>query len=316
MLALFAHRGATRCTRYDLPLLQAFNFVVDDVLEGGVNGSLNLDGHGKTQSFRLLSLTVRVPRALAPNMSAALAEGFDLRALPPASTTTRFRSTARCASTSRSSACPTAAIPDALRRLDPSTATRALLAPTSRSNSRRNTATSPLFEHHTTSLVFNDPPLHTRVRRADQGRADAARDRRDGAGARSPWSTGCSTAWPRRAAADLIEDFAAAIPIEIIGNLLGVPSRARAAARLVAGDPRRARAGRDAGARRAAIAPSANSSPISRPGRRRRAAPGDPEHDVLTRLIQGEEGGERLTEPSCCTTASSCSMPGTRPPPT
>ena len=36
--------------------------VVDDVLEGGVNASLNLDGHGKTQSFRLLSLTVRVPR--------------------------------------------------------------------------------------------------------------------------------------------------------------------------------------------------------------------------------------------------------------
>ena len=24
---------------------------------------------------------------------------------------------------------------------------------------------TPLFEHHTTSLVFNDPPLHTRVRR-------------------------------------------------------------------------------------------------------------------------------------------------------
>ena len=66
VLALFAHRGATRCTRYDLPLLHAFNFVVDDVLEGGVNGSLNLDGHGKTQSFRLLSLTVRVPRALLP----------------------------------------------------------------------------------------------------------------------------------------------------------------------------------------------------------------------------------------------------------
>ena len=44
--------------------MQAFNFVVDDVLEGGVNGSLNLDGHGKTQSFRLLSLTVSVPREL------------------------------------------------------------------------------------------------------------------------------------------------------------------------------------------------------------------------------------------------------------
>jgi hypothetical protein len=66
VLDLFRHRGATRVTRYDLPLLHAFNFVVDDVLEGGVNGSLNLDGHGKTQSFRLLSLTVSVPRDLLP----------------------------------------------------------------------------------------------------------------------------------------------------------------------------------------------------------------------------------------------------------
>jgi hypothetical protein len=63
VLALFAHRGATRCVRYDLPLIHAFNFVIDDVLEGGVNGSLNLDGHGKSLSFRLLSLTVCVPRS-------------------------------------------------------------------------------------------------------------------------------------------------------------------------------------------------------------------------------------------------------------
>lgn len=61
VLALFRHRGATRCTRHDLPLIHAFNFVVDDALEGGVNGALNLDGHGKSHSFRLLSLTVRVP---------------------------------------------------------------------------------------------------------------------------------------------------------------------------------------------------------------------------------------------------------------
>ena len=67
VLALFRHRGATACRRYDLPLLHAFNFVVDDVLEGGVNASLNLDGHGKTQSFRLLALTVCVPRHLARN---------------------------------------------------------------------------------------------------------------------------------------------------------------------------------------------------------------------------------------------------------
>ena len=30
---------------------------------------------------------------------------------------------------------------------------------------RANLGTSPLYEHHTTSLVFNDPPYHTRVRR-------------------------------------------------------------------------------------------------------------------------------------------------------
>jgi len=65
VLALFAHRGATRCTRYDLPLIHAFNFVVDDVLEGGVNGSLNLDGHGKSNSFLLLALMVRVPERFA-----------------------------------------------------------------------------------------------------------------------------------------------------------------------------------------------------------------------------------------------------------
>ncbi|MEJ1977576.1 MAG: hypothetical protein WDN49_17175 [Acetobacteraceae bacterium] len=34
VLALFAHRGATRVVRYDLPNLHAFNFVIDDVLEG------------------------------------------------------------------------------------------------------------------------------------------------------------------------------------------------------------------------------------------------------------------------------------------
>ena len=64
--ALFEHRGFAKVQRYELPLIQALNFVIDDVLEGGVNGSLNLDGHGKTQSFRLLSLPVQVPaRVLA-----------------------------------------------------------------------------------------------------------------------------------------------------------------------------------------------------------------------------------------------------------
>jgi len=61
---LFQHRGASRIVRYELPLLQALNLVIDDVLEGGVNGSLNLDGHGKTLSFLLLALPVRIPAEL------------------------------------------------------------------------------------------------------------------------------------------------------------------------------------------------------------------------------------------------------------
>jgi len=62
VLAAFAHRGATGVRRYELPLLPALNFVIEDVLEGGVNGSLNLDGHGKSNSFILLGMPVRVPK--------------------------------------------------------------------------------------------------------------------------------------------------------------------------------------------------------------------------------------------------------------
>ena len=61
VLSAYAHRGAKGVKRYDLPLLPAFNFVIEDVLEGGVNGSLNLDGHGKSNSFLLLAISVRVP---------------------------------------------------------------------------------------------------------------------------------------------------------------------------------------------------------------------------------------------------------------
>jgi hypothetical protein len=57
----FADRGVQQVQRYELPRLQAMNFVIDDVLEGGVNRSLNLDTHGKTLSYRLLGLSVTVP---------------------------------------------------------------------------------------------------------------------------------------------------------------------------------------------------------------------------------------------------------------
>ena len=59
--ALFAHRGVSQVTRYELPNLPAMNFVLEDALEGGVNSALALDTHGKTMSFLMLSLRVPQP---------------------------------------------------------------------------------------------------------------------------------------------------------------------------------------------------------------------------------------------------------------
>jgi hypothetical protein len=61
---LFASREAGAVQRYDLPRLWAFNFVLDRALDGGVNASLGLDGHGKTLSFKLLTLGIRLPPSL------------------------------------------------------------------------------------------------------------------------------------------------------------------------------------------------------------------------------------------------------------
>ena len=57
---MFAGRKPSRVVRYDLPKLAAFNFVLDDVLEGGVNASLGLDGHGKSLSYLLLDIPVQI----------------------------------------------------------------------------------------------------------------------------------------------------------------------------------------------------------------------------------------------------------------
>ena len=73
---LFAHRGVSRVTRYELPNLRALNFVIDDALEGGVNDSLALDTHGKTLSFRLLSMEVDVPDDLADRLGLAARLGL------------------------------------------------------------------------------------------------------------------------------------------------------------------------------------------------------------------------------------------------
>jgi cytochrome P450 len=156
---------------------------------------------------------------------------------------------------------------------------------------------SPLFEHHTTSLVFNDPPVHTRVRRLIMG-------------ALSPRAIAAMEpdlirlvdqlldAIETKGTFELIGDFASAIPVEVIGNLLDVPHEERGPLR----DWSLAILG--------ALEPVIQPEQFARGNKaiedflgyletlveRRRARPGNPDRDVLTRLIQGEANGERLSE--------------------
>lgn len=157
---------------------------------------------------------------------------------------------------------------------------------------------SPLYAHHTTSLVFNDPPRHTRVRKLIAGALTAR-----AIAAMEPGLVrlvdGLLDAAAERGRIDLIGEFASAIPVEIIGNLLDVPHDEREPLR----DWSLAILG--------ALEPSLSDAQLARGNRavsefvdylrdlvaRRRREPGDPQHDVLTRLIQGEAGGEQLSEP-------------------
>ena len=159
---------------------------------------------------------------------------------------------------------------------------------------------TPLFEHHTTSLVFNDPPLHTRVRKLIAGaltaRAIAAME--DGL---VRLVDGLLDRAAESGEIDLIGDFAAAIPVEVIGNLLDVPNDEREPLRdwslaiLGALEPSLTPAQHERGNRAVTEFVAYLKDLVAR----RRAAPGDPQHDVLTRLIQGEQGeggGEQLSE--------------------
>lgn len=62
---LFRHRNPSEVRRYLVPSLHAMNFVLDGVLDGGVNDALNLDTHGKALSFLLLQLQIPLPPRLA-----------------------------------------------------------------------------------------------------------------------------------------------------------------------------------------------------------------------------------------------------------
>jgi len=159
---------------------------------------------------------------------------------------------------------------------------------------------SLLYEHHTTSLVFNDPPSHTRVRRLMMGALSpraiaemepyliALIDRLlDGLAIKGAEGD-----------VELIGDYASAIPVEVIGNLLDVPHGER--------EPLRDWSLAILGALEPVISPEAFArgntavkdflAYLETLVERRRAKPGNPDRDVLTRLIQGEDNGERLSE--------------------
>lgn len=156
---------------------------------------------------------------------------------------------------------------------------------------------TPLFEHHTSSLVFNDPPLHTRVRRLMMGALNQRAIVRMEAGVVRLVDDLLDTFAERREI-DFIDDFASQIPVEVIGNLLNVPKADR--------EPLRDWSL----AILSALEPAPDAALLERGNRAvtdflaylrglvadRRRHPGDYETDVLTRLIQGEGDGEKLTE--------------------
>ena len=95
-----------------------------------------------------------------------------------------------------------------------------------------NFGDGPLYEHHTTSLVFNDAPYHTRVRKllADALRPAAIKAMREPLEAMVQ-SLLDDAETQSGDAIDLIEQFAMAIPVEVIGNFLTVPRDERGSLR-------------------------------------------------------------------------------------
>ena len=156
---------------------------------------------------------------------------------------------------------------------------------------------SPLLEHHTTSLVFNDPPLHTRVRRLIMGALNQRAIKKMERGLIQLIDELLDDV-ENQNSVDMISDFAARIPIEVIGNLLDVPRDERAPLRgwslaiLSALEPIPKPQVLETGNQ--AVIDFTDYLKILVSGRRQ--TPGDPAVDVLTRLIQGEKDGEKLTE--------------------
>ncbi len=159
---------------------------------------------------------------------------------------------------------------------------------------------SPLFEHHTNSLVFNDPPLHTRVRKIMTAALNPRAIKLMEPGLRETISRLLADVAEKNKnnkEIDIIEDFASQIPIQIIGDLLGIPFEERSPLRdwsmaiLGALEPvlstEQMKIGNEAVADFKTY--------LRRLVARRRTEGMDPDTDVLTRLILAEEA-EKLSE--------------------
>jgi cytochrome P450 len=153
----------------------------------------------------------------------------------------------------------------------------------------------PLYAHHTTSLVFNDDPYHGRVRKRLVG-ALTPRALSALAEALVPYCETLLDRFTEAGCGDAVEGYAAAVPVRVIGDMLGVPEADRGPLRgwslAILGalepqpGPKRLTAGNAAVAEFSAYLAALVEA--------RRRSPGDPERDLLTRLIAGE-GNEALT---------------------
>jgi cytochrome P450 len=156
---------------------------------------------------------------------------------------------------------------------------------------------SPLYEHHTTSVVFRDPPDHTRLRHlfapAFTPKALAALEPRIGT-----LVDRLLDAAAARGGMDVVDDFAAAVPIQLIGDMLGVPPdergplRAWSLAILGALEPVPGAARLDAGNR----AVEEFKEYLRRLIADRRRRPSQDPGEILSALITAEDRGVGLTE--------------------
>ena len=157
---------------------------------------------------------------------------------------------------------------------------------------------SPLYEHHTTSVVFTDPPDHTRIRRLFQAaftrRALAALKPRIGA-----LVDGYLDRFEDQGRMEVVGEFSFKLPIEVVCDLLGVPGSDRlrlrdwALAILSALEPALSQGQLDTGNR----AVDEFKAYLRDLIRHRRAHPGRAsDTEVLTVLADAEADGEKLTE--------------------